>query len=72
MDLTGTETMVDSVVVEEVVLAEDEDSVVGVVVDLVVKEDLVAIGDSAEIGALAEGEDLAEGEVVVVMAILRL
>ena len=65
MDLTGTETMVDSVVVEEVVLAEDEDSVVAVVADLVVKEDLVALGDSVAI------EDLAEGEVGVVVATPR-
>ena len=65
MDLTDTETLVDSVEDEEVVLAVDEDSVVAVVVDLVVK------GDSAEIGALAEGEDLAVGEVEVVVATPR-
>jgi len=65
MDLTDMETMVDSVEVEEVALAVDEDSVVAVVVDLVVKEDLVAIGDSVEIG------DLAEGEVEVVVATPR-
>ena len=53
MDLMDTETMVDSVEVE--VLAVDEDSVVVVVVDLVVREDLVAIGDSAGIEDLAEG-----------------
>jgi len=65
MDLTDMETMVDSVEVEEVALAVDEDSVVAVVVDLVVKEDLVAIEDSAGI------EDLEEGEVEVVVATLR-
>ena len=65
MDLTDMETMVDSVEVEEVALAVDEDSVVAVVVDLVVKEDLVAIGDSAGI------EDLAEDEGEVVVATLR-
>ena len=65
MDLMDTEMMVDSVEVEEVVLAVDEDSVLAVVVDLVVKEDLVAIGDSAGI------EDLAEDEVEVVVATLR-
>ena len=65
MDLTDTETLVDSVEDEEVVLAVDEDSVVAVVVDLVVKEDLVAIEDSAGI------EDLAEDEVEVVVATLR-
>ena len=63
MDLMDTETMVDSEEVE--VLAVDEDSVVAVVVDLVVKEDLVAIEDSAGI------EDLAVGEVEVVVATLR-
>ena len=62
MDLTDTETLVDSVEVEEVVLAVDEDSVVAVVVDLVVKEDLVAIEDSAGI------EDLAGVGVEVVVA----
>ena len=62
MDLTDTETLVDSVEDEEVVLAVDEDSVVAVVVDLVVREDLVAIGDSAGI------EDLAEVGVEVVVA----
>ena len=60
MDLMDTETMVDSEEVE--VLAVDEDSVVVVVVDLVVREDLVAIGDSAGI------EDLAEVGVEVVVA----
>ena len=60
MDLMDTETMVDSVEVE--VLAVDEDSVVAVVVDLVVREDLVAIGDSAGI------EDLAGVGVEVVVA----
>ena len=66
MDLTDMETMVDSVEVEEVALAVDEDSVVAVVVDLVVKEDLVANGDSEGV------EDLAEGEVEVVVATPRL
>ena len=60
MDLMDTETMVDSEEVE--VLAVDEDSVVVVVVDLVVREDLVAIGDLAGI------EDLAGVGVEVVVA----
>ena len=63
MDLTDMETMVDSVEVEEVALAVDEDSVVAVVVDLVVEEDLVASGDLAGIEDSVEGE--VEVEVVV-------
>ena len=63
MDLTDMETMVDSVEVEEVALAVDEDSVVGVVGDLVVEEDLVASGDLAGIEDSVEGE--VEVEVVV-------
>ena len=63
MDLTDMETMVDSVEVEEVALAVDEDSVVGVVGDLVVEEDLVASGDLAGIKDSVEGE--VEVEVVV-------
>ena len=63
MDLTDMETMVDSVEVEEVALAVDEDSVVAVVGDLVVEEDLVASGDLAGIEDSGEGE--VEVEVVV-------
>ena len=63
MDLTDMETMVDSVEVEEVALAVDEDSVVAVVGDLVVEEDLVASGDLAGIEDSVEGE--VEVEVVV-------